>query len=287
MNCKLLNLPKISDPRGNLTFVQYPQNLPFVPKRIYWIYDVPGGEVRGGHAFKKQEELIIAISGSFDVIVEDSGKKEVFNLNRSYKGLHIPSGKWRSLENFSTNSLALVLASTFFDENDYIRSYEEYLKFQCVIKDKNLITNLEVISPTFDLTKTTVLDCKVLELDINHKKKGNITVVENNKNIPFQIKRVYFLYDVPGGEYRGGHAHKNLYQLIIAASGSFDITIDDGLNKKKITLNRPYQGLFIVPGIWREIDNFSSGSTCLVLASENYDEEDYIRDYCNFKFIKS
>ncbi|MDP4240554.1 MAG: FdtA/QdtA family cupin domain-containing protein, partial [Bacteroidota bacterium] len=122
-----------------------------------------------------------------------------------------------------------------------------------------------------------------LELDKNHREKGNITVIENRDIIPFDIERVYYLYDVPGGEERGGHAHKDLYQLIVATSGSFDVVLDDGKNKRTITLNRPYQGIYVVPGIWRELVNFSSGSSCLVLASSKYDEEDYIRDYDEFQ----
>lgn len=133
---------------------------------------------------------------------------------------------------------------------------------------------------------TTIDDCKIIELDKHHKIKGNITVIENNKTVPFDVKRVYYLYDVPGGEARGGHAHKALYQLIVAASGSFNVVLNDGENTKSITLNRPYQGVFIVPGIWRELDNFSSGSVCLVLASEKYDENDYIRDYNEFIICK-
>lgn len=127
----------------------------------------------------------------------------------------------------------------------------------------------------------------MLEIDKHHNKKGNISVVENGKTIPFEVKRVYYLYDVPGGESRGGHAHKELQQFIIAASGSFDITLDDGELKRTFTLNRPYQGLLVVPGIWREIDNFSSGSVCLVLASTSYDENDYIRDYKEYKESKN
>ncbi|MEA4852208.1 MAG: FdtA/QdtA family cupin domain-containing protein [Paludibacter sp.] len=134
---------------------------------------------------------------------------------------------------------------------------------------------------------TTIDDCKIIELDKHHKIKGNITVIENNKTVPFDVKRIYYLYDVPGGEARGGHAHRNLYQLIVAASGSFNVVLNDGKNTKTITLNRPYQGLFIVPGIWRELDNFSSGSVCLVLASEKYDENDYIRDYNEFIIFKN
>ena len=132
------------------------------------------------------------------------------------------------------------------------------------------------------MKRTTVYDCSVVELSKNHKEKGNITVVENGKTIPFDIKRTYYLYDIPGGESRGGHAHKELKQLIVAASGSFSVTIDDGCVKRTFLLNRPDQGLLIVPGIWRTLDDFSSGAVCLVLASMMYEKEDYIRDYSEF-----
>ncbi|RJP46178.1 MAG: WxcM-like domain-containing protein [Desulfobacteraceae bacterium] len=133
------------------------------------------------------------------------------------------------------------------------------------------------------MKKTNIFDCFVLELNKHHSnRKGNISVVENGLTVPFDVRRVYYIYDVPGGECRGGHAHKDLYQLIIAASGSFDVVVDDGQSKKIVSLNRPYHGLLVVPGIWRELVNFSSGSVCLVLASELYDKEDYIYDYQTF-----
>jgi len=282
----ILQLPKIEDARGNLSFVEANRHIPFEIKRAYWIYDVPGGEVRGGHAFREQDEFIIALSGSFDVIVDTgNGRKKRFPLNRSYFGLYIPKGVWRSLENFSTNSLALVLASTVYNENDYIRDYAEFITFANanVNVQSNLLINSGLIIPPFsDFTLSTVNECCVNELDKNHRIKGNITVVENRQAVPFDIERVYYLYDVPGGEERGGHAHKDLSQLIVAASGSFDVVLDDGTTKKTITLNRPYQGLYVVPGIWRELVNFSSGSSCLVLASHKYDEADYVRDYNEF-----
>ena len=136
------------------------------------------------------------------------------------------------------------------------------------------------------MKKNSVYDCSIVELDKHPHEKGNITVVENGVSVPFGIKRVYYLYDVPGGESRGGHAHKDLYQLIVAASGSFTVTLDDGKVKRTFLLNRPYQALMVVPGIWRTLDDFSSGSVCLVLASECYTEEDYIRNYDEFiKYI--
>lgn len=132
-------------------------------------------------------------------------------------------------------------------------------------------------------SKSIVYDCTIIELDKHHSdRKGNISVVENNEIVPFEVKRTYYLYDVPGGESRGGHAHKELSQLIVAASGSFSVTLDDGNVRRTFLLNRPYQGLYVVPGIWRTLDDFSSGAVCLVLASHKYDEADYIRDYNEF-----
>jgi hypothetical protein len=134
---------------------------------------------------------------------------------------------------------------------------------------------------------TTIDDCKIISLDRHHSdRQGDLSVVENHINIPFEVKRVYYLYDIPGGAERGGHAHKNLQQLIIAASGSFTVVLDDGKTKRSVSLNRPYQGLLIVPGIWRELVDFSSGAICLVLASEKYDESDYIREYNDFLMLK-
>lgn len=130
--------------------------------------------------------------------------------------------------------------------------------------------------------RNTVYDCTILDLDKHHHEKGNLTVVENGRTVPFDVKRVFYLYDVPGGEKRGGHAHREQLQLIVAAGGSFTVTLDDGTVKRSFLLNRPYQGLYIVPGIWSELEDFSSGSVCLVLASHPYDEADYIRDYDDY-----
>lgn len=125
----------------------------------------------------------------------------------------------------------------------------------------------------------SISDCKIIELPKIHDPRGNLTFIETEQHVPFEIKRVYYLYDVPGGATRAGHAHKQLHQLIIAMSGSFDITLDDGNKKQTYHLNRSYFGLYICPMIWRDIDNFSSGSVCMALASEHYDEADYYRDY--------
>lgn len=129
-DAKIIELPKFADPRGNLSFVEQLNHIPFEIKRTYWIYDVPGGENRGGHAFRANEEFIVALSGAFDVIVDDGRTKKTFTLNRSYYGLYVPAGLWREIENFSTNSLALEFGSTHYDVSDYVRDYEVFLKMK-------------------------------------------------------------------------------------------------------------------------------------------------------------
>lgn len=128
-NCQIIDLPKILDRRGNLSIIEQYKNIPFKIARTYWIYDVPGGEKRGGHAYRENEEFIVALSGSFDVVLDDGKNREVFSLNRSYYGLYIPGGLWREMNNFSTNSLALVLASTPYNAEDYIYDYQAFLSF--------------------------------------------------------------------------------------------------------------------------------------------------------------
>ncbi len=127
---QIIHLPKFLDSRGNLSFIEQENHIPFVIRRTYWLYDVPGGESRGGHAYRENQEFIVALSGSFDVILDDGIEKQTFTLNRSYDGLYVPKGLWREMENFSTNSLALILSSTDYNANDYIRDYDEFIKLK-------------------------------------------------------------------------------------------------------------------------------------------------------------
>ena len=279
----IIQLPKIEDPRGNLSIIEQTKNIPFEVQRVHWIYDVPGGKDRGGHAYKETEEFIVALSGSFDVEIDNGLTKETFSLNRSYYGLYVPKGMWRTMTNFSTNSLALVLSSTKYDEKDYVSNYEEYVAWT---KDNTKIpiisdakTSIKINNPSikhFSSEGHSVFDCSLCELNKMHDTEGNL-------HVPFPINRVFYSYDIPGGENRGAHAHKRCHQFLIAASGSFEVALDDGINKRTILLNRPYFGLHVPPGIWTAEQGFSSGSICLVLASENYDEDDYIRNYGDYK----
>ena len=282
---QIIQLPKFLDDRGNLSFFENENQLPFTIRRVHWIYDVPGGEERGGVAYRTTEEFIVAMSGSFDVVVSDGTQEWKFSLNRSYMGVYIPAGYWRLAENFSTNSVAVIAASTPYDPADAVRDIEQVkgLDRDGVVRT----AELKEANRGGEMIKHSVFDCGIIDLDRHHsQRKGDISVVENGREVPFDTKRIYYLYDVPGGADRGGHAHKELYQLIIAASGSFSVNLDDGDNKKTFILNRPYQGLLVKPGIWRTLTDFSSGSVCMVLASEKYSASDYIRDYDEFLKFK-
>lgn len=293
-NAKLLGLPKIGDSRGNLSIIEQIKQIPFAIKRVYWIYDVPGGKDRGAHAYKENQEFIVALSGSFDVELDDGRNKQTFSLNRSYFGVYVPKGMWRTMKNFSTNSLALVLSSTEYDENDYIMDYEEFKNWA---KDNSKATKSTLNDSsvkvsdggaTFSASEgKSVFDCSLCELNKMHDKEGNLTYIYENVHVPFPINRVFYSYDIPGGEDRGAHAHKECHQFIIAASGAFEVVLDDGVNKRTVQLNRPFWGLHVPPGIWASEQGFSSGSICLVLASHGYSEEDYIRSYDDFlKYVE-
>lgn len=276
-----IQLPKMGDRRGNLSVVEQLNQVPFKIQRAFWIYDVPGDAVRGGHAFRETEEFVVALSGSFDVVLHDGEKEQVFHLNRSYYGVYVPNMMWREMRNFSTNSLALVVASTPYAEEDYIMEFEQFVHEKQIGVKPFPFPSLD--NPVlWHINRPSVYDCSVVDLPKYMFDEGNLTWVERNKNVPFDIQRVFYLYDIPGGEARGAHAHRQCHQFLIAASGAFEVVLDDGVNKRTVMLNRPFCGLHIPPGIWAAEQGFSSGSVCLVLASETYDESDYIRDYNDF-----
>lgn len=285
---RIIDLPKHLDRRGNLSVAEELKNLPFEIARAYWVYDVPGGENRPGHAYHQNEEIIVALSGSFDVAVFDGREERIFQLNRSYYGLYVPRGTWRELRNFSTNSLALVIASLPYDPDDYIETPEEYAEYKAGRLSAKPVKTPYAKGPAPDGIRDfammpTVYDCNTVELPVNNfTRQGDLCVAANDGTLPFDTRRVYYTYDIPAGESRGGHAHRDCYELVIAASGSFTVTVSDGKVKRTVLLNRPYQGILLPTGIWRTLDDFSSGAVCLVLASHPYDPAEYIEDYDEF-----
>lgn len=296
----LLQLPKILDPRGNLTFIENGAQVPFDIQRAYWIYDVPAGEERHGHAFRSASEFIVALSGSFDVVIDTGSGEQRFSLGRSFYGLLVPPMTWRRIDNFSTNSVALVLSSTPYDEADYIRDYSQWKQELSTAAGKQCMDNFSALEQIqsyqrqrlstpfdkYDFTRRNTLDdCRIIDLSRHRHPNGSLTVVDNTENI-FPIRRVFYLYDVPGDSERGGHSHYRAHELIIAASGAFDVTLTDGTDSRTFTLNRPYKALYIPNGIWRSLDNFSSGSVSLVLTSELYSEADYCRSMKQYKLMR-
>ena len=220
---RIISLPKISDVRGNLSIIEQFRHVPFEIRRVYWIYDVPGGLDRGGHAYKESEEFIVALSGSFDVELDDGETKQTYQLNRSYNGLYVAKAMWRRMTNFSTNSLALVLASTDYDPNDYIMDYQDFqlwLKGQAMLTDNVNNTSVAVIGSQESGVRSqgagvrslesgvrsresgvrSVFDSSVYELNKMHDVEGNLTFIYQNIHVPFEINRVFYSYDIPGGE---------------------------------------------------------------------------------------
>ena len=194
-NSKVLFLPKIGDERGNLSVIEQIKDIPFRIKRVHWIYDVPGGLDRGGHAFKETEEFIVALSGSFDVVIDNGNTKKIFPLNRSYFGLYVPKGMWRTMTNFSTNSLALVLSSTEYDEWDYVSDYDEFMAWR---KDPSKIpsktdakTSVSVNAPFFkgmSCAGGSVFDCSFCELNKMHDKSAISSLL-----LPVVVLRSYWM----------------------------------------------------------------------------------------------
>ena len=287
---QIVQFPKFLDERGNLSVVESQKQVPFRFRRCYWIYDVPGGELRGSHAFKNQHEVIVALSGSFDAVIHDGKEEKRYSLSRSYYGLYLPPMHYRTLDNFSTNSLALVISSTPYEEDDYIWERDEFCRLKPTWKpplQENTAEANCVQKPDIAAVKAaTIDDCKLLTLPRHSERSGSLTSLENSKDIPFDVKRIFYLYDIPGGENRGGHAHKECHQMLVAASGAFDVKVSYGKNEKIYRLDRPYYGLHVPPGVWAEELNFSSGSICLVLTSHEFDESDYWRSYDRYLEFK-
>ncbi|MDR1884022.1 MAG: FdtA/QdtA family cupin domain-containing protein [Prevotella sp.] len=276
---QFIELPRVIDRRGNLSFIEAENHIPFRIARTYWIYGIPGGQQSGTHAFKSQHEVMVALSGNFDVILDDGGEKRTYTLNRSCNALYIPDMMRRRLGNFSANALCLAIASEPCGEDDHYKTFR-----RSVAEDNRR-------SPVPPLKKdkasrpeyNTVFDCSLIEFPVVTNRAGALAFIHGVENIPFGIERIFYTYDIPSGEKRGMHAHKRCHEILIAASGSFEVELDDGVNRKTILLNRPVYGLHVSPGVWATEKEYSSGAICLALASDKYDTEDYIHTYSDFK----
>lgn len=262
----MIELPKIEDPRGNLSFIEHgPKGVcPFEIERVGWIYDVVAGGTLSPREGCRSSEMIVAMSGSLDVVTDNkAAQTRRIHLNRSDRGVVAGPGEPLVLDNFSTNAVAMILGGGPEEKN----------------RPKRLTADPH---PASD-----VADVRVIELPRERVGHGSRTVVENGAAwLPFDVRRVFYLYDVPADSERGGHSHYEACELMVALTGSFDVVLDDGKHEpRRFTLNRPYRGLYIPTGLWRTLDSFSGGAVCLVLTSERYSEADYVRDYEQFRTL--
>lgn len=261
---RLIELPKIVDRRGTLSFLEAGNHIPFNISCAYWIYDVPKDKER--FVFRDQYKFVIVLSGSLDVLLIDGQEKRKYTLSCPSDALYIPNKVYWSFDNFSANTCCLIIASDICGEYSSLHK-KSATKHSPIIGEKEY----------------TVFDCSLIQLPTIENNTGDIASVSSSENIPFHIKRLFYIYDIPLGTERGMHAHKYCHEVLIAASGSFEVELNDGANKKTVLLNCPTYGLYIPPGVWAVEKAYSSDVTCLVLASEIYDEEGYINTYSEFK----
>lgn len=285
-----VKIPKHEDLRGNLSFVEYGAGgmSPFEIERVYWIYDIPAGRVRHGRALRRTHELIVAMSGSFTVRLErpDGEVADIF-LDRSDRAAFVAAGTWREIVDISTNAVAMVLASGPFDAEEYIYDHAQFKQLGAEGEHAESREEASVDASAEDHAEghgiSSVADCRFIDLPRELHANGSLTAVGNGTGVvPFDVRRVFYLYDVPAGADRGGHSHHEAREVIVALSGSFDVVVDDGQDVRRFTLNRPFRGLYIPRGLWRTLDNFSGGAVALVLTSERFSEADYVRSYNQF-----
>jgi hypothetical protein len=262
--CGLVSLPQIPERRGNLTALEELVHLPFRIGSVQWLYELPAGTSWSVGEGGLGDSLVVALSGSFDVVI---GAGRV-RLGRADTGLHVPASVAWTVEHPATNSVGLIISS-------------RPTRPQRIRADQPDRAASRHLNP-----HSTIDDCRRIRLPRHHHGQGSTTSVLPHAEVPFDVVRVYYLYDVPGGAERGGHAHRQLEQVLVSLAGSFDVVLKDGRRVKTIRLDRAHSGVFIATGIWRELRNFSSGAICLALASAPYDEADYIREYDDFRRAK-
>jgi glyoxylate utilization-related uncharacterized protein len=253
-------LPKIEDKRGKLTFVQAFDHIPFEIEQLFCSFNNSLEFTQKAYQQKSYQEVIIALSGSFDVIIKKNTENSFkYSLNTPYNFVNIPADSSYRLENFVENTVSLHLLSK---------------PINCEAK-KNI-----------QIEHTSINDCRIIKFDVRENRFKRKEILHDNK-VPFKVKRVYYLYDMPKGANRGGHAHFESQELLIAVKGSFEIEVLDGKEKTSFLLNNPHQGLYFPSGLWSEVKNISEDALCLVLSSITYKESDYIRDFKEFIAYKN
>lgn len=259
------SLPQIPDARGNLTALEELVHFPFRTGRVQWYYDVPAGTSWVGSEPQLGDALVIALSGSFDVVIGVPTPSSRVRLSRASMGLHVRDSVAWSVEDSSTNSVCLVISS----------QPARGPRPESSQSDDDVLGALS--------QSTTIDDCRTLSFARHRLLQGARTEAVPQVDVPFEIPRIYYLYDVPGGASRGGHAHRTLEQMLVATAGSFEVVLHDGRRAKRIRLDQAHSGVYIAARIWRELVNFSPGAVCLTLASAPYDEADYIRDLAEYR----
>lgn len=244
---QFIELPGVTDQRGSLSFIQAGDHIPFPIMSICWKY---GSQHSDSDIHKAQDKIIVALSGNFTILLDNGKDERSYILNNPSQGLYIPALVSCRLEGFSPDSVYLIISSAPSTAGLSGETEKNQLK-------------------TF-----SVEDCTLIKFPL---------VQNSAENIPFDIKRIFYIYDIPSGQTRGMHVHKYCHEVLVATSGSFQVELDDGTNKKIVLLDRPDQGLYIPPGIWATETEYSSGAVCLVLASDVYDAENYIHTYSEFK----
>lgn len=265
----IAELPNFHDRSGTLGFMQVGDHIPFDVDNVRWVSGIASQASLGEHPAGSFEHVIVALAGSLEIQVIDEGDAHVFGLHHPHQRLHVPrSGAW-ALQSASPDAIVLVVASA-----------------PANAIDSALVTGSPTLGQATAATRSIVDDCAIVELPLHDVPSGSQTMLRSEPEFGRPIHRVYYLTDIPRGAARGGHAHRELHQFLVAAHGAFDVRIDDGVRQRTITLSRPDRALHLVPGIWRDLNDFTTGSICLVIASSRYDEQDYLRDYDEFRAFK-
>lgn len=259
----MIDLPQMIDDRGSLSWLEMQRHIPFDITSVDWISGMKEGECI--KKYSSRQTVIIPLFGYFDIVLYNDAGVGRYTLNKAYSVLYLSDATNFIIENISSGSVCLILSS---NETHTNRSLEE--------KSRNQNVEFEISS------LKTIDDCLLLNFPVENRHEKSVIAVNNGEDIPFWIKRIFYIYDIPQTAVRGMHAHKYCHEILIAVNGCFDVELNDGVNKRTVTLNNLNNGLYIPPGIWATERKYSSDAVCLVLASDKYDSDDYINEYSDF-----